>query len=124
MVAAGQLLRGDTAASNALSSRVLGAGREWHILNLLFGGVFLQTLLHKDRLPRDLFEHVLKIAAVSPALQPGLRPLAREQLDAQGLALSDAERKTLWATDLAAVEALDAEVKKAIGAWEIERLRG
>ncbi|MBI1295674.1 hypothetical protein GC175_12040 [bacterium] len=113
-VAAFHYLSGDTAKVGPLLHNVLALGQELHHTTMIFSPLYYLAQIHADKLPAELVQRILKIGAVSPAMHFVLRPLARRHLAAQGIVLADAERESLWATDMTTVQSLTQDVMKVV----------
>ncbi|MCB9161187.1 MAG: AAA family ATPase [Caldilineaceae bacterium] len=109
------LLWGDAARAEALLREALALGLALEHAVMIFSPLYFLVQIHADKLPADLTAQITKIGAVSPAMYFALRPRAQTHLVEQGLALADAERAALWATDRDAVMALLAKVEGEIG---------
>ena len=81
---------------------------------LSFTALYYLARLYEAQLPRSLFERIVKIACVSPALYAPDRLPARRHAAQQGIVAADADHDALWNIDFAAVQALVESVKSAL----------
>ena len=84
----------------------LAVGLEIGETTLVFSSLYGIALLHKEALPRDLYEHILKIGAASPAMYHEMHPITRAHLQTEGISLTEEERLHLYSTDLTAAREL------------------
>ncbi|MBI1295676.1 hypothetical protein GC175_12050 [bacterium] len=84
----------------------LSVGFEIGETTLVFSSLYGIALLHKDTLPRDLYERILKIGVASPAMYHEMHPITRAFLHTEGIVLTEEERLDLYRTDLTAAKEL------------------
>lgn len=108
-VSTGQIEKGEPLLQEALAM-----GLEAPNTPLAFTALYHLATLHYQNLPQALYERIVKIAAISPALYYAHRLLTTKQAGQQTEIMSADEQDALWATDFVIVRTLVEEVKRAL----------
>lgn len=113
-IAVVRLLARERSPIAPLLQQALASGLEIPNTALIFTALYYLTTEYSRQLPSSLYERIVKIACISPAMYYQDRPLARDRAAREGIVIRGEERDALWATDLAAVRALVQEVSAAL----------